>query len=234
MQARPIASLSISGMMTLPSPTAAPHAAQEPLLRPKQSTPLSGSRSARQTRAAGLRVATNRVLVELARIAFADIGDVFDEHGAVIPFADLPPGIRSAIAEYRVRHGRNGTYTVCVRLHSKLAALTALGRHLGIFDCRSDRAILARCSSRTQPKVMCDERPAATKQRRFEAHSPGSPPSEEHFGAETGVFTTPRPCSVHHRPAVRLDKKRPRNWICSRNGAVTGAHGAIDFGESAS
>jgi phage terminase small subunit len=89
-------------------------------------------------------VATNRVLEELARIAFSDIGDVFDARGALIPFADLPPGIRSAIAEYRVRRGRNGTYTVRVRVHSKLAALAALGRHLGIFDRRSDRAALGR------------------------------------------------------------------------------------------
>jgi hypothetical protein len=84
------------------------------------------------------------VLEELTRIAFADIGDAFDRHGAVIPLADLSPGIRSAIAEYRVRRSRNGTYTVSVRLHSKLPALTALGRHLGIFGTRSDRATHAR------------------------------------------------------------------------------------------
>ncbi len=89
-------------------------------------------------------MATNRVLEELVRIAFSDIGDVFDAHGALISFADLPPGIRSAIAEYSVRRGRNGTYAVRVRLHSKLAALTALGRHLGMFGCGSDRVTLAR------------------------------------------------------------------------------------------
>jgi hypothetical protein len=83
-------------------------------------------------------------LVELTRIAFADIRDVFDRHGAVIPFAGLPPGIRSAIAEYRVRRSRNGTCKVSVRLHSKLPALTALGRHLGIFGGRPDRAPHAR------------------------------------------------------------------------------------------
>src|SRR5688572_14580481 len=130
-------------------PTVAQNAAQEPSLRSKQSTPSAGGRSARQPRAADLRVATDRVLVELAQIAFSNIGDVFDEHGAVIPYADLPPGIRSAIAEYRVRHGRNGMYVVGVRLHSKLAALAALGRHLGIFGCRPDRVTVAEGSSPT-------------------------------------------------------------------------------------
>lgn len=125
-------------------PTPAPNAAPEPRLETKQSTPPPCRRSARQPRSVGLRVATNRVLVELARIAFADISDVFDEHGAIIPFADLQPGIRSAIAEYRVCHGRNGSYTVCVRLHSKLAALTTLGRQLGMFGRCFDRATPAR------------------------------------------------------------------------------------------
>jgi hypothetical protein len=126
------------------TPAVAQDAAQEPLPQSKRSTLPPCNRSARQTRPTGLRVATSRVLEELARIAFADIGDVFDQHGAVIPFADLPPGIRSAIAEYRVRHYRNGTNTDSVRLHSKLPALTALGRHLGIFGGSPDRATRAR------------------------------------------------------------------------------------------
>jgi hypothetical protein len=85
-----------------------------------------------------LRLATQCILVALARIAFADIRDVFDDHGAVIPFADLPPAVRPAIAEYRVRRSRNGKSSVRVRLHSKLPALAALGRHLGVFGRRSD------------------------------------------------------------------------------------------------
>lgn len=113
-------------------PTVASNAAQEPQPRSKPSTPLSNTQLARQLQLAALREATNRVLVELAQIAFADIGDVFDKHGAVIPFADLPPGIRSAIAEYRVRHHRNGSSSILVRLHPKVPALAALARHLGI------------------------------------------------------------------------------------------------------
>src|SRR5262249_3133030 len=96
------------------------------------------SRVTRRAPVVKLRLATSRVLAELARIAFADIGDVFDARGAVIPFADLPPAVRAAIAEYRVRRYRNGSYSVSVRLHSKLPALAALGRHLGVFGHRSE------------------------------------------------------------------------------------------------
>jgi hypothetical protein len=98
-------------------------------------------RSTRLTTNAKLHLGTRRILVELAQIALADIGDVFDEHGAVIPFADLPPGVRSAIAEYRVRHYRNGTCSVRVKLHPKLPALAALGRYLGILGHRSANVV---------------------------------------------------------------------------------------------
>ena len=135
-----------------PIPTPVPNAALEPRRRSKQSTPASGSRSACQTRTGALRMATNRVLDELAQIAFADIGHVFDEHGAVIPFADLPPGIRSAIAEYSVYHGRNGTYSVTVRLHSKLPALAALGRYLGMFGNCAGHAPRARLRTANNTK----------------------------------------------------------------------------------
>lgn len=122
------------------TPTPAPPAAEALGLRSKQVAAPSGGRVARLTPATKLRAAIDVVLAELARIAFSDIGEVFDAHGAVIPFADLPPGVRSAIAEYRVHYGRNGTFVVSIRMHSKVAALATLGRHLGIGRRRSDRA----------------------------------------------------------------------------------------------
>ncbi len=83
------------------------------------------------------------MVAELARIAFADIRELFDERGRILPFADLSPSIQSAVAEYTVRKGRNGTHEVRLKLHSRLPALAALGRHLGMFGRRSNRATLA-------------------------------------------------------------------------------------------
>lgn len=126
------------GVDTLAFP-ASSAADQALLLGSKRSTSPFGGRLARQTRALGLWLATRSVLAELSRIAFSDIGDVFDEQGEVIPFEDLPPAVRSAIAEYRVRRYRNGTYTVSVKMHSKVPALITLGRYLGAFDhCPED------------------------------------------------------------------------------------------------
>jgi hypothetical protein len=58
---------------------------------------------------------------------------------------------RPAIAEYRAHRGNNGTGVVTVRLHSRLAALSVLGRHLGLFDHHADRVTLAQLS-RNQTK----------------------------------------------------------------------------------
>lgn len=108
-------------------------------------------RAAGTNRAEQLRHATNRVLVQLAQIAFADIGDVFDARGVVIPFADLPAGVRCAVAEYRVRQCRNGSRSVCVVMRPKLPALAVLGHHLGAFngpEPASSRLFMAPAASR--------------------------------------------------------------------------------------
>jgi hypothetical protein len=70
---------------------------------------------------------------------------VFDSDGRILPFEEIPAHTRRAIAKYRVRRrtrtrtntsGEEVTETVesvSVRFHSKIAALTALGRYIGMW-----------------------------------------------------------------------------------------------------
>jgi hypothetical protein len=88
----------------------------------------------------------NQVLAALAEIAFADISEAFDSEGRILPFDEIPIHTRRAIADYKVRcrtrtrTKRNGekvietVESVSIRFHSKLAALAALGRYLGMFE----------------------------------------------------------------------------------------------------
>ncbi|MDE2165634.1 MAG: terminase small subunit [Alphaproteobacteria bacterium] len=92
----------------------------------------------RQGRAAEARraqVARERVLLELARVAFADIGDVLDWTGAdditLRPKDQISPHHRAAIAELAAPREGAG---LRVKLHSKSRAIDALARHLGVFD----------------------------------------------------------------------------------------------------
>ena len=91
----------------------------------------------RETSMARTRITRDRVLLEYARLAFADIGDVadWDEDGRMRVTArrDLSKDDRAAVAEINARHGKKGARTR-VRMHSKLKALDALAKHLRLWD----------------------------------------------------------------------------------------------------
>ena len=80
-------------------------------------------------------ITQDKVVRELAAIAFADIADyvqVKDYGGLsmveITPTSEIPESKRAAIAS--IKQGNNG---IEVKLHNKLDALDKLGRHLGMF-----------------------------------------------------------------------------------------------------
>ena len=87
--------------------------------------------------AAGRRtqVARDRVLMELARVAFSDIGEVLDwtngDDITLRPKVEISPHDRAAIAEIAPRRYGKGPR---IKLHSKSRALDALVRILGVND----------------------------------------------------------------------------------------------------
>lgn len=81
--------------------------------------------------AARAQVSGERVLAEMARIAFANISDavrIVDGKVQALDTDRLSPDIQAAIAE--ISEGRDG---IKVKLHDKRAALENLGKHLGLF-----------------------------------------------------------------------------------------------------
>ena len=99
---------------------------------PAVATAIRLGRSAEARRA---QVGRERVLLELARIAFADIGELLDWTGAdditLRPKDQISPHLRAAVQEIAVA-GKGKP--VRVRLHSKSHALDAIARHLGLFN----------------------------------------------------------------------------------------------------
>lgn len=90
------------------------------------------------------------VRAEWAAVAFADMADYlrFGEAGqALLDFARMPPGASRAVAEVTQDEYTEGRGEAARRvrrtrfkLHSKLAALDSLARHLGLFAERSPPA----------------------------------------------------------------------------------------------
>lgn len=77
-----------------------------------------------------LRITQDRVVTELARIAFADIRDFVDWDKSAVtlrPACDLGPDQTACVAEIVENPGKG----LRIKLHSKPQALAALARHLG-------------------------------------------------------------------------------------------------------
>lgn len=84
------------------------------------------------------------VLREVERIAYLDPKGMFDEHGAVLPIAEIPEELRRAIASFEVvetyewegdgpnRRRVFSGYIKKVKLWSKDSMLTLSARHLGM------------------------------------------------------------------------------------------------------
>jgi phage terminase small subunit len=81
------------------------------------------------------RISMDRVRLELARVGFADIGDILDWDGETVqlrPRDLIAKDDRAAIAELKVKPGKHGP-RITLRLHSKERALEALAKHVGLY-----------------------------------------------------------------------------------------------------
>jgi phage terminase small subunit len=96
-----------------------------------------------------LEVSAQGVLAEYAKVAGTRITDylAFGPDGVVMRDChDIPDRQLDAVQEVTERVGAGGVRTVSLKLHSKLDALGALGKHLGLFVERHEHDISDRLS----------------------------------------------------------------------------------------
>ena len=72
-------------------------------------------KAARRAQSRRCRVKADAVLRELASVAFADIAELFDDAGMLLPTRRIPIAVRRAIQSIRVRRERTTTRTTTVR-----------------------------------------------------------------------------------------------------------------------
>lgn len=86
-------------------------------------------------------ITADRILVELAAIAFADITQAFDDNGWLKPLKDIPENVRKAIAGLELSElfdGQGDQKHIMgvlkkIRFADKLKAQELLGKHLKLF-----------------------------------------------------------------------------------------------------
>lgn len=85
---------------------------------------------ARRERAERTAVTQDGVVQALARIAFSDVRELFDEHGNPLPPHRLPDQVGGAVASITIGEDAR---SVRIQMCDKLRALALLGKHLGLF-----------------------------------------------------------------------------------------------------
>lgn len=93
-------------------------------------------------------ISRERVLSELSKIAFVDIGDAYGENGQILSMRDMPEDVRRAIGKVKVYeefsgYGEDRTligFTKEVEFSPKKAALDSIGKHLGLFPDRLEHS----------------------------------------------------------------------------------------------
>ncbi|WP_019646187.1 terminase small subunit [Novispirillum itersonii] len=104
------------------------------MTRPEVQAAVAAAQAGRSRRT---EITADRVVEELARVAFFDLRRVFRPDGALIPVADLPEDVAAALAAVdlaTVGKGEGAVEHIAkIKTADKLRALENLARHLGMF-----------------------------------------------------------------------------------------------------
>src|SRR5215469_2878312 len=97
-------------------------------------------REAMQARSKRTEITADRIVVELARIAFANMRDYWTKKGATLHLHRLDQDRTAAVAEISIDETADGSGVLRrrtrLKLHDKLTALVCLARHMGMFSDR--------------------------------------------------------------------------------------------------
>lgn len=119
--------------------------AQELMVKPEA---IAVVQALMKERAERTQVTGDRVIHEVARLAFADLRTLFDARGILLPVADWPDDIARAVASIEVDEifegvGENRVhvgYTKKVKTWDKPKSLEMLGRHLKLWVERHEHS----------------------------------------------------------------------------------------------
>jgi len=90
------------------------------------------------SRAKRIEITADRVLQELAKLAFVNTQDLYDDIGNLIPVQDLPRETAAAIHSIKVISTAGSSALQEIKLHDKKTSLELLGKHLVLFTDKKE------------------------------------------------------------------------------------------------
>jgi phage terminase small subunit len=110
-----------------------------------------------------VRISAEKTLNELGKIAFADLRNVFDEHGRLIPPSQWPDTVAGAISSIKVKQITDGedaegnpigAQVIEMKLWDKVSALNSLGKHFGLLVDKTEETHIIRFESMSQNDIV--------------------------------------------------------------------------------
>lgn len=87
-----------------------------------------------------LQVDHEAIVAELAKMAFANLGDYFGADGKLKPMNEMTRDEKAALWNLKVTDHKDGSSTVQLRLCSKLSAIEKLAKHTGFYKAAEKKA----------------------------------------------------------------------------------------------
>jgi len=87
-----------------------------------------------------LQVDHETIVAELAKMAFANLGDYFGADGKLKPMNEMTRDEKAALLNLKITDHKDGSSTVQLRLCSKLSAIEKLARHTGFYKAAEKKS----------------------------------------------------------------------------------------------
>jgi phage terminase small subunit len=164
-----------------------------------------------------INATSQAVLEEIQKVAFASMGDYFDEHGKLKPMHQVDDDAKAALWHYTLTEDKSGNTTIKIRMANKLGALEKMARILNMYK-RSAQEVnyivvdgkRIDADDRIDDETVVEEQGVRNKEQRRDEEDDDLVPTHEEIvqwmaaAREQGVMETERRLREEYEERIKL------------------------------